>query len=181
MGDRTGMRRHLVENKLNLTKQEEVIDMSLIAEFKKMPIAKFEEWCLAVAIEGVAGDTDDFLQTHAKPLTEYDGSGYVYSALLEYLAESGIDLEESEYAALASELAEEHYPLCTVLTNGHKQNYLNKLNLDNFDENELRDYYNEFNGADEEEAGSYMLEAIRVLQFNLREADETSVVLLTLS
>lgn len=170
-----------MENKLNLTKQEEVIDMSLIAEFKKMPIAKFEEWCLAVAIEGVAGDTDDFLQTHAKPLTEYDGSGYVYSALLEYLAESGIDLEESEYAALASELAEEHYPLCTVLTNGHKQKYLNKLNLDNFDENELRDYYNEFNGADEEEAGSYMLEAIRVLQFNLREADETSVVLLTLS
>jgi len=155
--------------------------MSLIAEFKKMPISKFEEWCLAVAIEGMAGDTNDFLQAHAKPLTEYDGSGYVYSTLLEYLAESGIDLEESEYAALASELTEEHYPLCTVLTNEHKLTYLNKLDLENFDENELKNYYNEFNGTDEDEAGSFMSEAIRVLQFNLREADETSVVLLTLS
>ena len=161
--------------------QEEVNRMSLTAEFKKMPMIKFEEWCLAAAIEGMAGDTNDFLQTHAKPLTEYDGSGYVYSTLLEYLAERGIDLEESEYAALAAERTEEHYALCTVLTKEHKQAYLDKLNLANYDENELGAYYNEFNDTKEAEAGSNMLEAIRVLQFNLREADETSVVLLILS
>lgn len=155
--------------------------MSLIVEFKKMPIAKFEEWCLAAAIEGMVGDTHAFLQKHAKPLTEYDGSGYMYSTLLEYLAEAGMDLEESEYAALAAERTEEHYALCAVLTNEHKQTYLDKLNLANFDENELGAYYNAFNDTQEVDAGSAMLEAIRVLQFNLREADETSVVLLILS
>jgi len=154
--------------------------MSLIAEFKKMPIAKFEEWSLAVAIEGMNEETNAFLQTHAKPLTEYDGSGYVYSTLLEYLAEKGIDLEESEYALLASEMTDNHYELCTVLTNEHKAAYLKQLDLANFDEHELKDYYNEFNDTDENEAGSFMLEAIRVLQFNLREADETTIVMLTL-
>ncbi|MEJ8302750.1 hypothetical protein [Saccharibacillus sacchari] len=155
--------------------------MSLIAEFKKMPIAKFEEWSLAVAIEGMTEDTNAFLQAHAKPLTEYDGSGYVYSTLLEYLAEKGIDLEESEYALLASEMTDKYYDLCTVLTNEHKSAYLGRLNLTDFDEDELRDYYNELNDTEEKQAGSFMLEAIRVLQFNLREADETTVVLLTLS
>ena len=154
--------------------------MSLIAEFRKMPIKKFEEWCLSVAIEGNAEDAHAFLQQNAKPLTEYEGSGYVYSTLLEYLAENGVDLEESEYAVLASQLTDEQYALCAVLTNEHKQLYLNALNLANFDEGELGEYYNKFNDTEETEAGSWMLEAIRVLQFNLREASESSVVLLTL-
>ncbi|WP_172251344.1 hypothetical protein [Saccharibacillus deserti] len=68
-----------------------------------------------------------------------------------------------------------------MLTKEHKQAHLDKQNLANYDENELGAYYNGFNDAQEAEAGSEMLEAIRVLQFNLREADETSVVLLILS
>ncbi|NGZ77674.1 hypothetical protein [Saccharibacillus alkalitolerans] len=154
--------------------------MSMLTEFRLIPIARLGELERRADPGREDGEFYAFLERNSKELTEYNGSGYIYSALLEYLIEREIDLEESEYDGLAVKLSLTKYAFCTALTVSHKRAYLDKLLPSNFEAEELGAYYNEFNGTtdDEAEAGADMLEAIRVLHANLQHADGESVVLL---
>lgn len=154
--------------------------MSMLTEFRLIPIARLDELERRAEPSREDGEFYSFLERNSEELTEYNGSGYIYSALLEYLIEQEIDLEESEYDELAVKLSQSKYAFCTILTVAHKREYLDKLSPTNFDTQELGEYYNEFNGTtdDAEEVGADMSEALRVLHVNLQRADSEAVVLL---
>lgn len=63
-----------------------------------------------------------------------------------------------------------------VVTSAHKAEYPEKLNAP-FSEVELRDYFNTFNGTNENEMGKAMLDGIECLRECLAAVDETSIIL----
>ena len=64
-------------------------------------------------------------------------------------------------------------------THAHKQAFLAKLNGE-FSEQALRDYYNEFNGTKEAEAGKPMLDGIQALRQSLGALDDNSVIVFSI-
>ncbi|OWA37678.1 hypothetical protein B9G55_06425 [Saccharibacillus sp. O16] len=154
--------------------------MSMLTEFRAIPVARLDELERRAESDREDGEFYTFLERNSRELLEYNGSGYIYATLLEYLAEQDIDLEESEYDQLAVKLSMTKYAFCTALTVSHKRNYLDQLNPEHFDAEELGEYYNEFNGTsdDPEEVGQDMREALRVLHANVSQIDSESVVLL---
>ncbi|MDO3412497.1 hypothetical protein QWJ34_22220 [Saccharibacillus sp. CPCC 101409] len=155
--------------------------MSLFAEFRLLPVDRLDELerHADVEAEGFA-EFGAFVESHSRRLSDYDGSGYVYSTLLEYLFEQQIDLEESAFGELAARLSGWRYSLCLLLTEEHKREYLEMLNPDNFDPVELGCFYNDFNDTQSTDMGGPMLEATRVLHRNLREVGPETVLMLTL-
>jgi len=55
---------------------------------------------------------------------------------------------------------------------------LNRLEPTSFSEEDVRQYFNEFNATDEHEVGQAMLDGIRALHQSLAQVDESSVVIL---
>ncbi|HOQ00566.1 MAG TPA: hypothetical protein PK604_07030 [Acetivibrio clariflavus] len=123
----------------------------------------------------------DYLDNNTKELKDYGWSGYVYLALLEYLKEKGIDLMKSSYDEISEYISKERESTFFIFTQEHKLKYLDKLKPENFDETELKDYCNDFFGADEDNAGQAMLDGIKLLYENIQYVTENSVILFEIS
>lgn len=157
--------------------------MSAIGSFILLPKSALPELREAATPKksffgGVKDLFHDFLRSRGREATSYDWSGYVLATVLPFLDERGVDLMKSEYGDLSSQLSKERKSTCFLFTPAHKQAYLPQLSPDSYSEAELRDYYNEFNGSSEAEAGKPMLDGIRAIHDSLRQLDEDSVILL---
>lgn len=145
--------------------------MSAIASFIKFPID---------AVEELRNDYDQCVQDQGVEVADYGWSGYVLGTLLSYLQDNDIDLMESPYGALASDLCETRGASVSFFTPAHKAAYLAKLSPAQFSSEELRDYFNEFNACNEPEIGEAMLDGIDSIQKSLASLDEKSVILFTI-
>lgn len=157
--------------------------MSAIAEFIKLPKTALEGLSKAALpnrlAPGALGDTyHEYLQRNGEEVAEYRWSGYVLATLLPYLEEiHQIELMKSEHDALATTLTTARGATHFVLTNALRLKYLDKLNSLSVPEEDLRDYYNEFNATSESEAGKPMLAGVSTLREALSRVDESSVIL----
>jgi hypothetical protein len=120
------------------------------------------------------------LAQNGRPLGDYPWSGYVLATLLPFLEETrGIALMKSEYDDLASLLAEKRGATYFFITQDHKK-WLADLDPVKFGDDELRDYYNEFNEAQESGAGQPMLDGVRFLREAVAAVDASTVALLSI-
>jgi hypothetical protein len=147
-----------------------LLDISLLDALKEAAVSK--KRFLRAPIDAFF----DFLKSNGKPLAEYRWSGYVFGTLLPYLEEQGIDLMSSEYDELSTFLTDSRGVTYFLLTNAHKDSYLAKLDLGNFDKEQLRNFYEQFNEEEDEEAGQYMLDAIAVLHQNLESLEKGKII-----
>jgi hypothetical protein len=152
--------------------------MSAIASFIKVPKS---------ALEGLrnaaAGGTDhDYLSTNGREVAEYRWSGYVLVTLLPYLEEKHqIDLMKSEYDELAAFLTNTTGAIHFIFTPGQRSAFLNRLQPRSFSEEEMRQYFNEFNATNEQEIGRAMLDGVNALRESLGQIEDTSVVVFSFS
>jgi len=98
--------------------------------------------------------------------------------LLPYLAQRRqVDLMKSEEHELAVELCRKMRSTYFIFTNTQKEKYLSLLAIDLFSKDELRDYFNHFNGARESDMiGEAMLDGVRALHQSLASLDANSVI-----
>lgn len=155
--------------------------MSAIGSFIQLPTNALSGLkSAAVPKKTFLGSTQDkydqYLQQNGRSIAEYPWSGYVLATLLTYLQQRGIDLMQSEHDELATFLTDTRRATHFVFTEAHKSAYLDQLSKP-FSEEELRDYYNEFNGAAEPEAGKPMLDGIAAFRDSLASVDKGSVIL----
>jgi hypothetical protein len=147
--------------------------MSSVAAFNLLPKTALDELGHAAS----QGGYHEFISQRAREVVDYPWSGYALATLLPYLEEDHqIDLMQSEHDQLAAQLSDRLGVPLFIFTHAHKQAYLNKLAPELFSEEKLRQYYTEFNAADEPDIGAAMLEGIRALRQSLSALDEGSVV-----
>jgi len=85
---------------------------------------------------------------------------------------------KSENDDLSPYLSEKRKATCFVLTSMQKK-FLPQLLPESFTEEALRNYYNEFNAANEPpEIGKAMHDGVRALRESLQSLDDDSIVLL---
>ena len=125
----------------------------------------------SISISGYGDACDKLGQEAAK----YEWSGYVMSTVLVYLADKGIDLLHSEHDDVVKTLRDTGASTATILTNAHKQSYLEALSQ-TFSKSELRDYWRQHHEADDD-LGDAMLDGIRTATKALRRVDDTTVVI----
>jgi hypothetical protein len=157
--------------------------MPATAEFIKLPKTAIEGLSKVAApkkrLIGPSLDRYyDYLQKHGQTAAEYRWTGYVLATVLPYLKEKHqIDLMKSEYDILGSSLTKARESPQFVLTNEMRKKYLDKLDALSVSEDELRDYYNEFNATNEPDAGKPMLDGVKAFSEALSKVDESSVIL----
>lgn len=121
-----------------------------------------------------------FIAENGRALADYSWSGYVLATVLCYLdGKRETKLMKSEFDALSKLLTTERRATHFVLTEEHKQ-WLATLASENFSEDELKDYFNDFNDASEDDIGRPMLDGIRFLRDALMKLDADSVVILAI-
>jgi hypothetical protein len=124
----------------------------------------------------------DYLRLHGKEVADYRWSGYVLATLLPYLEERHqIRLMTSEYEALADSLTKTRGAAHFIFTNELKTKNLDLLDSLSVSEEQLRDYYNEFNETNEPQIGKPMLDGVKVFRQALSQVDESSVVVFAIS
>jgi len=120
-----------------------------------------------------------FLAASGTSVADYDFDGEVFSVLLPILSEDyDIDLETSENETVA-DIAEATEALVFIMTAEDQGKYLEALNPDNFDEEELAEAYEDFIEDEDEAAGEMMLAAVSALHTALAEADPGHVIVVT--
>ena len=120
------------------------------------------------------------LAQHGREVERYVWSGYVLATLLPSLKNARkIDLMKSEFADLSSLLTEARGATVLVLDAGHKH-WLSELDPAKFSEQELRDRFNQFNAANEPDAGRWMLDGVRFLQQALSQVQADEIGLLVI-
>jgi hypothetical protein len=158
--------------------------MSAIASFELLPKALIEQ-LKAAAVPAKGGwlkkPTDnfhDFLTAHAREVVDYRWSGWSFTALLSYLDEKrGIDLAKSSYDELTTFLTNVRGSAYFVLTSEHRRDYLTRLNVEDYNADELSAYNQDFNGSEEENAGQPMLDGIKALNDALSQVDDDTIIL----
>src|SRR5690349_7274385 len=150
--------------------------MSAVASFTKIPkaaLAGLRE--AAVPKKRLFGGTRDnyheYLRQHGEPVAGYKWSGYVLATLLPYLQQQQINLMNSEYDVLGKFLTDTRKATHFIFTGAHKRAFVDRLGAE-FSEAALRDFYNEFNGVHEAEAGKPMVDGIRALRQSLSALGE---------
>ena len=122
-----------------------------------------------------------FLAANGTSVADYDWDGETFGILLPVLADDyDIDLETSENEIVA-DISEAIESTIFILTLEEREKYLDKLNPENFDPEELREAYEDFTEEEEEEAGDMMLDAIAAVFQSLQEVDTDHVVVVTVS
>jgi hypothetical protein len=121
-----------------------------------------------------------FLAANGTSVADYDWDGETFGVLLPVLAdEFDIDLETTENEIVA-DLAESTDSTVFILGIEDRIKYLEKLNPENFSEEELREAYEDFTEEEEEDAGDMMLDAITAIFQSLQEVDSDHVVVVTI-
>ena len=146
--------------------------------FTRLPKADLSE-----LVEAASDDDPQayvsFLAANGSSVADYDWDGDAFGVLLPILAdEYDIDLETSENEIVA-DISESIESMIFILTAEEKEKYLDKLNPENFSDEELREAYEDFTEEDEEEAGDMMLDAISAIFQSLQEVDADHVVVVT--
>jgi hypothetical protein len=122
-----------------------------------------------------------FLAANGTSVADYDWDGEAFGVLLPVLAdEYDIDLETSENEIVA-DISESVESTVFILTVDERDKYLEKLNPDNFSEEELRAAYEDFTEEEEEDAGEMLLDAVATVFQCLQEVDADHVVVVTIS
>jgi len=159
--------------------------MSAIASFIKLPktaLAGLRD--VAVPKRRIFGgprdDYPNYLRNHGLPTARYEWAGSILGTLLPYLGGQQIVLMSSEHDELAEYLTKSRQATRFILTDSHRQAFLERLKPESFSKQELGDYYNEFNETHEPEAGGPMLDGIRALHTSLSAVDKDSVILLSI-
>ena len=117
-----------------------------------------------------------------REVAEYRWSGYVLATLLQYLEEKHqIDLMKSEYDELAAFLTNTTGATHFIFTPSQRTAFLNRLEPKSFSEEEVRQYFNEFNATNEQEIGRAMLDGVSVLRESLGQIEDSSVVVFSIS
>jgi hypothetical protein len=120
-----------------------------------------------------------YLAANGTSVADFDYDAEIFSTLLPVLAEDfDIDLETGENEIVA-DIAEGAEILVVILTQEEQSKYLNKLDPDNFDEEELAELFEDFTGEEAEDAGEAMLAGIVALGQALAEVDAEHVVVVT--
>jgi len=145
--------------------------MSTVAEFIRLA---------ATAVEQLSTDYDSTVQQHGLAAARFNWSGYVLATLLPYLEEHGIDLMQSPYEALTTQLSRTRGATIFIFTPAHKSAYSDRLSPAQFSADDLRDYFNEFNETDEAEIGQAMLDGITSIRQSLAGLDADSVILFSI-
>jgi hypothetical protein len=158
--------------------------MSAIASFIEIPASALEELRRrAVPQKRISPRPKDefgqFLRARGREVVRYGWSGYVLSTLVPYLAEKHrIDLQNSERSELAGFLSDARGAWFLALSPRERASYLNDLDPGRFSEEEMRDYFNEFNASDDVEMGRAMLDGIIAIREALRQLEDDHVVLM---
>ena len=151
--------------------------MSAIASFIKLPKSALE----GLRNSAASGTDYDYLIANGREVAEYRWSGYVLATLLPYLQQKHqIDLMKSEYDELAAFLTNATGATHFIFTPSQRAAYLDRLESGSFSEEEMRQYFNDFNATDEREMGRAMLDGVAAFQQSLGQLDDGSVVLFSI-
>src|SRR3569833_2232042 len=147
--------------------------MSAIASFFRLPLS---------AVDGLRSGASGagyyrFLIENGAEVVNFKASGYVFATLLPYLQEREIDLMTSEWDELSGYLTQARGATHFVFTAEHRSRCLDALDAQSYNEVELRDYYNDFNGCNDQQAGIAMLDGIKALQKGLASLSDGQIIL----
>ena len=152
--------------------------MAATALFTRLPRADLGE-LVAAAQDDDPQALQAFLAANGTTVADFDYDGAVFPVLLPILSDDyDIELEASENEAVA-DIAEATETLVFIMTAEDQDKYLEALNPDNFDEEELGDAYQDFTEEEDEDAGEMMLAGIAALHTALAEADAGHVIVVT--
>jgi hypothetical protein len=152
--------------------------MSAIASFIKVSNSALEGPRTAAG----SGTDYDYLTANGREVAEYGWSGYVLATLLPYLQEKHqIDLMKSEYDELAAFLTNTTGATHFIFTPGQRAAFLNRLEPKLFSEEDMRQYFNEFNATNEQEIGRAMLDGVIALHESLGQIEDSSVVVFSIN
>jgi translation initiation factor 2B subunit (eIF-2B alpha/beta/delta family) len=88
---------------------------------------------------------------------------------------------KSKHDDIADDIIKKRQNGTFILTYDHRQQYLDKLNPDNFTTNELIDFNKEFSEEDDPELAKAEIEGIKALRDSLELLnDDTKVILLSI-
>jgi hypothetical protein len=152
--------------------------MSAIVSFTKLPQSALGGLRKAAA----TGTAYDYLRVNGREVTEYRWSGYVLATLLPYLQEKHqLDLMTSEYDELATLLTNGTGATHFIFTPAQSAAFLNRLEPGLFSEEEMRQYFNEFNATNEQEIGQALLDGVGAIQESLKQLEDSSVVVFSIT
>ena len=158
--------------------------MSAIASFVMLPLAALDDLRqIAKPTKKLLGKPKDeywvFLRQKGRVVAEYGWSGYVLGTVLCWLRdEHHVDLMDSPHNELANFLTKARGSSHSIFTNDHKLRFLKRLDPSRLSVETLRDYYNKFNGTNEPDAGTPMVDGVAAIRESLEAVDDKSVVLL---
>jgi hypothetical protein len=121
-----------------------------------------------------------FLARYGQKIASYSFHGIFLATLLSLLEEKGgIDLMTSEHDELARSLTNTRGSSIFILTSSHRR-FAEYLRKDVYSADELRLYFEEFNGHVEPAAGDALLEGIEALRTSIEATDDDHVVMLAI-
>ena len=123
----------------------------------------------------------DYLNSNSKKLKDFGYSGYIFANLLIFLAENkGIDLLQSKYDDIANSIVQRRQNSTIILTYEQRQAYLEKLDADKFNTDELIAFNKDFSEDDDPELAKAEIEGIKALRDSLDQlTGDNEVVLLS--
>ena len=123
----------------------------------------------------------DYLDSNSKKLKDFGYSGYIFANLLIYLAENkGIDLLKSMHDEIANSIAERRQNSTIILTYDQRKTYLNQLDADRFNLEELIAFNKDFSEDEDPELAKAEIEGIKALRDSLEQLQgDNHVVLLS--
>ena len=147
--------------------------MSAIACFFQLPVSAVD----GVRTAAKGNEYYRFLKENGVEVVNYKWSGYVFATLLPFLQEREVNLMTSEWDGLSMYLTQASGATHFIFTAEHRSKYLEALDPQHYDEAELRDYYNDFNGCNEPQVGRAMLDGIVALQEGLASLPDGQVIM----
>jgi len=119
----------------------------------------------------------EFLASNAQQLPVFDGSGFLFTTVLVFLQERGIDLFQGSYATRAQELQRSRNALlCIFLTSSQRAEHLPKLSCLSASSGEMEQYFEAFTETREPGIGQMLLLAVEYLRMALAAVPDGGVV-----
>jgi hypothetical protein len=161
--------------------------MSAIAHFVKMPLSAIDGLNKAAIAQkslfrGRVDRYNDYLREYGREVVQYRWSGYVLATLLPYLAERHqIDLMNSGRAELAEFLSRTRGATHFIFTSEQRKSLIHRLASEPFSQDEMREYFNEFNATNEDDVGLAMFDGVVALRECLGQLDDDSAIVLMIA
>jgi len=122
-----------------------------------------------------------FLAASARQLPVFKGSGFLFTTVLVFLQERGINLLQGPYVARAEELQRSREVLlCVFLSASQRAEYLPKLQGLSVSPQEMEQYFETFTETQEPGVGQALLLAIEYLRIALAAVPDAGVVVFSI-